>query len=56
VSIKAGESVKVSFVLGWDEFSYLDEHMVAVLEPGTFNIMVGASSADIRLEKIIELD
>jgi beta-glucosidase len=56
VSIKAGESVKVSFVLGWDEFSYLDEHMVAVLEPGTFNIMVGASSSDIRLEKIIELD
>jgi hypothetical protein len=26
------------------------------VEPGAFNIMVGASSADIRLEKTIELD
>ena len=55
VSIKAGESVNVSFVLDWDAFSYLDEKMVPILEPGTFNIMVGASSADIRLEQTITL-
>jgi len=55
ISIPAGKSVKVSFVLDREAFSYLDEKMKPVLEPGEFNIMIGASSDDIRLEKTITL-
>jgi len=55
ISLKAGESKKVSFNLGFDEFSHLDIHMKTIIEPGDFNIMVGAASDDIRLEKIIKL-
>jgi len=50
-----GEAKQVRFTLGWDDFAYLDERMRPVLEPGTFNLMVGASSSDIRLEKTIRL-
>ncbi len=55
VPVKRGETRRVKFTLGWDDFAYLDENMVPVLEPGDFRIMVGASSTDIRLEKTIRL-
>jgi beta-glucosidase len=55
VTIPAGESRRVKFILGWDDFAYLDERMNPVLEPGDFRLMVGASSTDIRLEKTIRL-
>jgi beta-glucosidase len=55
VAIKRGKTRRVKFILGWDDFAYLDENMVPVLEPGDFRIMVGASSTDIRLEKTIRL-
>ena len=55
VHVKAGASAKVSFTLGYDDFAYLDEKMKLFLEPGDFKIMLGASSADMRLEKIIRL-
>jgi len=55
VHVKAGDSAKVSFTLGYDDFAYLDEKMKPMLEPGDFKIMLGASSADLRLEKIIRL-
>ena len=50
-----GGKVRVAFTLTFDDFAYLDEHLKPVLEPGDFKIMVGASSADIRLEKTIAL-
>ena len=55
IHIKVGESEKVSFTLGYDDFTYLDRKMKPVLEPGEFNIMVGASATDIRLQKKIKL-
>jgi beta-glucosidase len=55
VHVKAGASAKVSFTLAYDDFAYLDEKMKLFLEPGDFKIMLGASSADMRLEKIIRL-
>ena len=55
VSIPAGESRRVKFVLTWNDFAYLDENMKPILEPGDFRLMVGASSTDIRLEKVIRL-
>ncbi len=55
ISLVPGETQKVSFTLGWDDFAYLDEQMKPVLEPGDFKLMVGASSTDIRLEKTIRI-
>jgi beta-glucosidase len=55
IHLKRGESGRVAFTLGWDDFAYLGEDMKPVLEPGDFKIMVGASSADIRLERSLRL-
>ena len=55
VSLKAGESKKVEFTLGFDELSLINADMKRVVEPGEFDIMVGASSADIRQRGTLEL-
>ena len=55
ITLKAGETRRVTFMLGTEDFSYLDAKMTPVLEPGDFDIMIGASSDDIRLRKTIEL-
>ena len=55
IPIKAGESVEVSFDLGFEELSILDIDLNQKVEPGTFNVMVGAASDDIRLEGSFEL-
>ncbi|MFY0713220.1 glycoside hydrolase family 3 C-terminal domain-containing protein [Seonamhaeicola sp. NFXS20] len=53
IALKAGESKKVTFKLGFDELSMLDIDLNRVVEPGDFRIMIGASSKDIRLRKIL---
>ena len=55
IPIKAGESVEVSFDLGFEELSLFDIDLNQKVEPGTFNVMVGAASDDIRLEGSFEL-
>jgi beta-glucosidase len=40
----------VHFVLCPDDLSLWNRAMQHVVEPGTFTVMVGASSADIRLK------
>lgn len=51
VELAAGASQQVEMVLQEDAFSYYDDTKGGwVLEPGTFTIMVGGSSRDIRLE------
>lgn len=49
VRLAAGESKEVVFDLEAAQVRMLDEHMRWVVEPGTFRVMVGASSRDIRL-------
>jgi len=47
--LEPGESKTVSFELGRDELSYYDDLARDwVAEPGEFEVLVGASSADIR--------
>ena len=53
VSLDAGESAEIRFELGYDDFKLLNRDWKWVVEPGEFVIMVGASSADIRLEETI---
>ncbi len=49
IQLQPGETRTVTFSLGWDQLKMLDETMKWVVEPGTFRIMVGSSSKDIRL-------
>lgn len=55
VWLKAGESRQVEFTLGFDELSIIGADMKRVLERGDFDIMVGASSADIRQSGVLSL-
>ena len=55
VSLEAGESTEIIFELGFDDFKLLNRDWKWVVEPGEFEIMVGASSADIRLTETIEV-
>ncbi len=50
VYLKAGESRQVTFHLGFDELSMINREMRRVVEPGVFEVLVGASSQDIRLK------
>jgi beta-glucosidase len=48
IHLKPGESKRVEFKLGPADLGFWDRDMKRVVEPGKFDIMVGASSADIR--------
>jgi len=45
VELQPGESRIVTFELGFDDLSMLDERMQRVVEPGTFTVFTGGSSA-----------
>jgi beta-glucosidase len=47
--LKAGERAAVKFTVRADQFAFLDGDMNWVVEKGKMNVMVGASSEDIRL-------
>ncbi len=49
VHLEPGEEREVSFALGPEQLRMLDRDLHWVVEPGTFRVLVGASSADIRL-------
>lgn len=55
ISLKAGQSQKVTFELTPEDLSMLDKDMHKVVEPGDFRIMIGASSKDIRLRGILNV-
>lgn len=55
VSLQPGEEKEVTMVLPRNAFSLWNREMKRVVEPGWFNIMVGASSEDIRLQQRIQL-
>jgi beta-glucosidase len=53
IHLNAGEEKEISFVIKPEHLSMLDKDLNSVIEPGTFRIMIGASSKDIRLREII---
>ena len=56
VKLKPGETKDLSFVLTKDAFSFWSEQACFwVVEPGEYDVMIGASSADMRLSAKIDL-
>ena len=55
VSLKPGETKEVEFHLYPRDFQLLNIDNKWVIEPGQFNIMIGASSENILLQKILEV-
>ena len=55
VALKPRETRSVAFTLALDQLAFYDPHMRFVVEPGTFRVMVGSSSADIRLKGAFEV-
>jgi beta-glucosidase len=55
VHLKPGEATTVEFTLMPDDLAFYDQRMRRIVEPGTFIVMVGSSSEDIRLYGEFEL-
>jgi len=55
VMLKAGESTTVTFKIDKEKLSFFNQQLHWVAEPGEFDIMIGASSRDIRLKDRFEL-
>ena len=53
--LKCGEVKEVKFVLSESDLALVDRNLHTVVEPGTFQIMVGAASNDIRLHSTVEI-
>jgi len=49
IRLKPGEEQAVQFTLNWEDLALLDRHLEWVVEPGEFEVMIGSSSADVRL-------
>lgn len=56
VFFRAGESKTVEFRISIDHLSFYNSSLKWVAEPGLFDIMIGSSSADIRLRGVLELN
>jgi beta-glucosidase len=52
ITLKPGETRTVEFKVGFEQLSFLNETMQKVVEPGTFELMVGGSSADVQMVKL----
>ncbi|MCQ2165081.1 MAG: glycoside hydrolase family 3 C-terminal domain-containing protein [Bacteroidales bacterium] len=55
VSLEPGQTKTVSFTLTPESFQMLDKDMKWTVEPGEFELRIGASSEDIRLKETITL-
>jgi beta-glucosidase len=55
ISLELGETKIVRFALGTEDLAFLDKNLKTVIEPGTFEIMIGASSEDIKARASFEV-
>jgi beta-glucosidase len=55
VTLEPKEKKTVTFKLSIDQLAFYDRYMKFVVEPGTFNVMIGSSSEDIRLTGSFEV-
>ncbi len=52
IRLEPGETKRVEMALGPEELSFYDETMHRIVEPGTFEVMVGGSSADVKKARL----
>jgi len=55
IELQPGETKTVTFVLSKSDLALWDRNMRFVVEPGTFRVMIGSSSEDIRLKGEFEI-
>ncbi|MFL5738633.1 MAG: glycoside hydrolase family 3 N-terminal domain-containing protein [Flavisolibacter sp.] len=55
IFLKAGESKTLEFIVNKEKLSFYNGQLQWVAEPGNFDLMIGASSEDIRLRSEFEL-
>jgi beta-glucosidase len=55
VTLDAGQQKTVCFELAVNQLGFYDRRMAFVVEPGTIEVLVGASSEDIRLQGTFEI-
>ena len=53
ITITPGETKTVKFIIKPDDLKLLDKNINWVVEPGTFEIVIGSSVEEIRAKKII---
>ena len=55
IMLQPGEARRVTFTIKRDELAFYNDKLERVTQPGTFQIMIGSASDDIRLQKSFEL-
>ncbi|HSN59934.1 MAG TPA: glycoside hydrolase family 3 C-terminal domain-containing protein, partial [Ferruginibacter sp.] len=55
IKLNAGESKTIQFIINKEKLSFYNQQVQWVAEPGDFDVMIGASSADIRLKDSFQL-
>jgi beta-glucosidase len=55
IMLQPGEIRRITFTIKRDELAFYNDKLERVTQPGTFQIMIGSSSDDIRLQKSFEL-
>lgn len=55
VKLNAGESKTIEFTIDKEKLSFYNDKLEWIAEPGGFEVMIGASSADIKLKSDFEL-
>ncbi|OXB03127.1 glycosyl hydrolase [Flavobacterium oncorhynchi] len=55
VKLNAGESKTIEFTIDKEKLSFYNDKLEWTAEPGDFEVMIGASSADIKLKSDFEL-
>ncbi len=55
IGLQAGEMKTVGFNLTHEDLALINKYMESVVEPGTFEVMIGSSSQDIRLKGRFEV-
>jgi len=55
IKLNAGESKTIEFTIDKEKLSFYNDKLEWIAEPGDFEVMIGASSADIKLKSNFEL-
>jgi beta-glucosidase len=55
ISLEPNEKKKVEFTLNYENLFLYNKNMEPVVEPGTFEVLVGNSSQNIKLKGIFEI-